>query len=51
MKNQLRLVEKNGFKPADDFNADKIYAQMQIIDGAMTSLDIACPYENGKDAL
>ena len=34
----LGLSEKNGFKPADSFNADKIYAQMQTIGDAMTPI-------------
>ena len=34
----LGLSEKNGFKPADGFNVDKIYAQMQTIGDAMTPI-------------
>ena len=34
----LGLSEKNGFRPAEGFNADKIYAQMQTIGDAMTPI-------------
>lgn len=34
----LGLSEKNGFKPAEGFNADKTYAQMQTIGDAMTPI-------------